>query len=247
MKIYIYLFIFLTVGFFGCSASLEGIIEANKEDSKKAVKQVLENTGMFYQEGPLDAELYIGEKNISEKNADFFVKKNSTNIFNNTSTMGVISLVPNTYNETYYKATFTTISGDPKANANLYLQMAQQQINLDKGIQVPIINPTKSGLNYTLLTIVSPILSVNYLIDDNPLISRSNHKWLYVQNGFGDFVMVALFVAGAFAKDSQSKYFTAGLSISLLWKVFSLFNLTDLSDYNDIAKTPYNLREIKTE
>ena len=231
----------------GCVGSKEGLIEASREETIKGIREVAKNVQMSYKQGDLDVNLIIGSENVSKQNQDIFLSKTSTNTFNNTSTFGTIKLKSITYNETFFDATFTSPAGDPWANANLIYEMTKQQININRGVEEPFINPLKSTNSYVLLTAISPILSANYLLNENPLVSKSNHKWVYLQSGFGDLTMIGLLIAGASAKNKQYQYFWTGIAFSIIWKLVSLLSITDINDYNIIARSPYNLSKIECE
>jgi hypothetical protein len=71
--------------------------------------------------------------------------------------------------------------------------------------------------------------------------------YLYLQNGIGDVVMVGLITAGLLTSNSDARKdkISVGISIGLLWRLLTLLNLSDISDYNELAKTPYNLGIIR--
>jgi hypothetical protein len=236
-------------------ATTRKTIDESPEVVKDAILKVAKKTDMTAVEGPIDATVYATLSGIPIKSkyveaADFVIMKRGTNPLNNTATYGAVKLTPlNSGTFTGYTGVFSTESGDPKANGNLIIELARQQILLDKGLQQQYKNEFKSRRAFVARNFISPFWGANYLLKDNPLIAPSSGKYLYLQNGFGDVLMTGMLAGAAFTKNDRDKkgLIVTGIITGLAWRFLCLLNLTDIDDYNVLAKTDYNLKIIKAE
>ncbi|MBL8025694.1 MAG: hypothetical protein JNL74_04750 [Fibrobacteres bacterium] len=140
-----------------------------------------------------------------------------------------------------------TKAGDPNALSFLLPACIKQQIELDLKLRDPAVNEKKSLAAFAGRNLISSAWSVHYLTDGNPLISKKMTKWVYLQNClFTDFPLFAsLIYLGINPKKENLETVGLMFGTGLVWKFIQLNHKADIIDYNRVAMSPYNLREIK--
>jgi hypothetical protein len=246
----LFIIFFAILGLIGCgsAAKLSGKIDSDPVTVNRALFKVAKKNDWYFERGKGNVEVGgsfggLPKSPVLIKDANIVVSKHSTGIHNNTGFFGAIRLdsIDNGA-ATRYTIGLGTPAGDDMADAHLIMEFARQQISMDKGEQPSANNPKKSkvflGLNF-----LSPIASAHYLTAGNPLITPPLRKAFYLQNGLGDAVMVPCLIAAAFVGKSKDRngLLVGGLSWGILMRLIGLLNLTDLKDYNDLAKLDYNL------
>ena len=143
----------------------------------------------------------------------------------------------------------TTMGGDPNALASFFPLAVKQQLELEHKKRDPYQNPRKSFGAFMLRNVVSSTWAVHYLMDRNPLISRRYRKYVYMQAGlFGEW---PTFIQLGFCVFEPTKENWSLLAVfyglSWFWKLMLIVHNADIQDYNTIADSPYNLKQISDE
>ncbi len=236
----------------GCMniATTTEVLPYPKEEVLYAAVQVADSLHMQKRVGPLDALVYARSgffftwKGV--RDADLYLKEQGTSTINDNTMIGAVKLA-DTVSGTRCTSVFATPEGDPIADSRLFLALTKQQILMDRNIRPPHVNPQKSVPLYIIFNTISPIQSTEYATKGNPLISNNMLPTLYAQNGFGDLVMVGCIVGAFLTKNRANRngLLGVGISIGVLWRLWTLRNLVDLGDYNRLARTSYNLGNIR--
>lgn len=232
-------------------ASQTKFINANPDQITSAGRQVFKSTDMKYEEGLNFVTLYAKYSTIltleSKKinSPTFYAYRSTYNSLNKTDLYGTIEYLPS-FKGTLVKSTFITTNGDALANANLFLELINQQVEIDQNLRKPYHNSQKSALNFIGINTFSPTLGSMYLIKDNPLIGRKSRKNLIIYNSVLEILSYSLLTTGLLMNDPKQRngLIGSGLTTFAISRTFSLLNLIDLFDYKRIARSPYNLREI---
>ena len=228
----------------GCSpACIQGKIDADPTTVNRALCTVAKKNNWYFQRSndnsATTSNYYV------PPNADLIIVKSNTNSHNKTGFFSAVRLdTSDDSTKTNYKIVLETVGGDKEADARLVMEFARQQILLDRGEIPKTINPLKPKGHFLALNFLSPIVSAHYLMKDNPLITPYTKKYMYMQNGLGDAVMVSSLIGAAFTKNNKERsgLLVFGLAYGILCRLITLQNLTDLKDYNNIAKLDYDIK-----
>jgi len=231
----------------GCIAITRGTIAADRSTTIETAVKVASKIGMEVKEGPVDA-VVEGEVRpyfrtaVSVPQADLFV---STVGQDGYQANGAIHLTPAGADqaEVRYESTFATnMTVGADAFGGLFLDLIRQQMRIDRGEQSPHVNATKSYGKLVARSLLTPIAGLHYTMQGNPYGAGSTRKWAYATSAFGD-VMVGLLTAAAFVDDSdtRSNLVIAGVSTGVAWRLISLLGLSDVAEYNALARTDFDL------
>lgn len=241
----------LLISFSGCYIeTVSKEIEAKPEDIKAAVKEVGKELKAEVTEGPLNAKIWARggflSKTSTVNNAAFFISKEKDDILNNTGYMAAIKISDYSISNNIMEVTAGTRKGDPKAYANLLIELTKQQLDFQAGLQKRAVNKPKSKGLFILLNTLSPIAGTEYLLKDNPLITPGMKQVTRLNADLGDVFMLALGGGSLFVKNSSTRQrmLGGGITLGILFRVFTLLNIKDLDDYNDLANTKYDLQKI---
>jgi hypothetical protein len=233
----------------GSAAKLSGKIDADPATVNRALFKVAKKNDWYFERGK--GNVVVGgsfgglpKSPVLIKDANIVVSKHSTGVHNNTGFFGAIRLDSiDNGTATGYTIGLGTPAGDDMADAHLIMELARQQILMDKKEQPSTNNLQKSKAVFLGLDFLTPIASAHYLMTKNPLITPPLRKAVYLQNGLGDAIMVPCLIAAAFVRKNEDRtgLLIGGLSCGFLIRLLCLSNLTDLKDYNELAKLDYNV------
>ncbi|HTY12116.1 MAG TPA: hypothetical protein VMF88_13735 [Bacteroidota bacterium] len=233
-------------------ATTDEYLPYHKDQVLQAAKQVADKVSMERTDGPLNAFIYsksiFSNSSVTVMNADLYLRKKGHPFMgkNNTEVIGALRL-NGEVSETECLSVFGTIGADPLANSKMMIALTQQQIELNLKSRAPFVNPHKSAGAYIALDLVSPQLGLDYLQRDNPLLTPAMLHSLQIGYGTPDAVMVGCVAASFFVKNPNTKsgLLGAGITLGGFIRLFTMLNLIDMADYNDLARTDYNLSEVR--
>jgi len=228
----------------GCSpAYVQGKIDANPTTVNRALFTVAKKNNWYFQRSN-DNDATTSNYYVPP-GTDLIIVKNNTNLHNKTGFFSAVRLnTSGDSTKTNYEIVLRTDGGDKEADARLVMEFARQQILLDRREIPKTINPLKSKGHFVALNFLSPIVSAHYLMKDNPLITPYMKKYMYMQNGLCDALMVPCLAGSALAGRGTGRIYllVVGLACGVIGRLSTLQSLTDLNDYNNIAKLDYNIK-----
>ncbi len=128
----------------------------------------------------------------------------------------------------------------------LLADLTNQQIQLDRNETTPFINPRKSKTKYILLNTITPLLGNYYINKKNPLITKFNYNLNIVFLSLYEITAAGLITYGVVKDNDDSiKYINGGLLVACVTRLFGIQKFKNISDYNTLANTPYNLSRLK--
>lgn len=135
---------------------------------------------------------------------------------------------------------------DVGAYANLFHGAVLQQLEFDAGRRQPHGNPLKSTVGFCLRNTFAPAWGTHYAGSGNPLLGPASRTIAYSNYWMLDAYGAAMLAHGFLASDAAQRRESLGTGILCLVinRAFGYFGVTDISAYNRIATSPYNLAEI---
>jgi hypothetical protein len=128
---------------------------------------------------------------------------------------------------------------------NLIIDLVIQQNLLSKQEMQPYSNFKKSKFEYIMLNTLSPIVGHNYLNKNNPLISITSHRVSRFIHYITELTTIGLISFGLTKENYSNKFMISGISIGIITRLLGFSNFSEISDYNRLADTKYNLSKLK--
>ncbi len=227
------------------SAPEENVHKAFKEVAKELNIETRENVEIVYIWGSFQG-LWYKSKYI--ENPSFYFSKEGTNPLNDTGFLGTFKTAKVNILDTRVECTVGTEAADPSAISSVLINLTRQEIDFQKGLLSPAINEQKSKATYSILNCISPIISTEYLLKNNPLIGKKMRNYARLQNSLGDAILLSSIIGSHYVpKNEKPKLLAGGVIFGLLWRAFAFLNLTDLNDYNELAKSKYHIKLLLNE
>lgn len=239
--------------FGGCApiAQVSRPLPVSEEVGTKAVEKTVQNLGIEYKLGPLDgfirASQWFSDSTIEFQGADAMVETPSRSVINPTGSMGVLTVVRQADGTSQLAVAVAARQGaDAGAQAEFLQAAVRQQIEIDQGKRTRFDNPTKSPTGYVVRTTILPVWGMHYALSGNPLAGPRVRTFSYLGSAGLDVLAGAELAMGLGADDARRRSSLVGSAVTLfvLGRALGYFGLTDISDYNRISGSPYNLAEI---
>lgn len=177
----------------------------------------------------------------------FLVYKRNSNPLNKTESFGIAYIDSADGGGTAFSSCFESEGGDALANAMLVTKLTRHDIALSRELAEPTVNPQKSGFVFVATNTLSPILSTKYVLNDNPLYTPKRHKIYYLLAALGDVVAGGVFAASRLEDDPKQRRMLGNVAIGIAagYRLLCLLNFNEIGDYNQIARSHYDVRAIK--
>jgi len=217
----------------------------------KAVERTVQALGAEYKLGPLDGFIRAShgfvDSTIEFQGADAMIETPSQSAFNPTGTMGALTVVRRQDGTSDLEVILATRQGgDAMAQAQFLHAAVLQQIEIDQGKRASFHNPEKSPAGFLVRHTILPAWGMHYVLADNPLAGPRARTFSYLGSGGLDVLAGVELAVGLQSDDAKQRSSMIGSAVTLLvlGRALGYFGLTDISDYNRIARSPYNLAEI---
>ncbi len=129
---------------------------------------------------------------------------------------------------------------------HLLTDLTRQQIQLNRNELHPFDNPRKSKIQYMLRNTITPFWGNHYINKNNPLYTKTDYKITNFIISLYELGAIGLISYGLTTDNDDSiKYINGGLLVACISRLVGFKNFSNISDYNHLANTPYDLSRIK--
>lgn len=244
--------VFLSVALIGCApvVQVSRPIPAKEDEGVKAVEHMVRDIGLDYKLGPITGFLRtnynFSDSTVHFEAVDAWVESSQSGGPFGSGMMGVLTVDRRLDSGSDLKIAIVSRRGDADAYANLLHASVLQQLQLDAGRRKPTVNPLKSRVGFGVRNTFLPVWGFHYLDTDNPLQSPTIRGWRYAYHGSLDLYGGAMLGLALSSSDQtkRGEYLGSAITAIVMNRAFGYLGLIGVSDYNRIAKSPYNLAEI---
>lgn len=231
-------------------ATMNRTVAGIEPEVRQAGLKTAENLGYKATPGPVRASIVVSglrAGSIEIPEADGYLEKPSGSVLNNTGVVGAFH-VDGSRDSSRIEVSFGgTGASDPRGHAGLFLQSVEQELQLESGKRSPATNAVKSVPGYVARSLVTPLWGNAYILGGNPLLTQPLRLASYGVPLLFEGIGAGSLIAGVTADNAKDR--RNGIAIGVLYLVtirgLSMFGIQDVRDYNAIARSPYNLVEIK--
>lgn len=237
----------------GCAPLVQSTrpIPVKEDDGVKAVEHMVQAIGYEHKLGPLTGFLHAKQGFVDTsfqfESVDAWIETPKDGNPLASAMIGVLNVQGRPDSGSDLKITVVSKQGyDAAAYANLLHGAVLQQIELDAGRRQPFTNPRKSAAGFCLRNTIVPAWGYHYAGSGNPLLAPAARAIAYSNYWMFDAYGAAMLAHGFLATDAAQRRESLGTGIALLVvnRALGYFGVVDVSAYNRIAPSPYNLAEI---
>lgn len=228
------------------------VIPVKEDDGVKAVEHMVQSLGYEYKLGPLtgflQAKQGFVDTSIRFESVDAWIETPKDGNPLASAMIGVLNVQGRADSGSDLEIAVVSKQGyNAGPYANFFHAAVLQQIDFDAGRRQPHVNPPKSAAGFCLRNTLAPAWGFHYAGSGNPLFGPAARAIAYSNYWMFDAYGAAMIAQGVLASGDTQRREAIGTGIAFLIinRALGYFGVVDISAYNRIASSPYNLAEIK--